>query len=242
MPPINSTGVYKDLRFDKLNPYVQNYFAPSDTVIRKQEELVRNYKIDFENTIGLWYRGTDKWIEVPTISPDYYIRVARRLLAENHNLRLLVQTDQEQARDRFLKEFKERAFYISEMPVTKSLASLGVDHGEASNFDFGTTLLAVANIIAKCRYLITHTGNVSLWLCLFRGTAENTCQLRPREPDVIWHYPGDVGNSSSTTKALYGAIDLEDEVYALRSDLESIRASVAFRLMKFLRSKIKREP
>ena len=185
-------GIYKRLRFDKLNPYVQNYFALSDIVRTKKEELISKYKIDFDNTIALCYRGTSKWLEIAPVPPPYYIEEARRLLARNHKLRVLVQTDQLQVREIYLLRLGDRAFTIDEMPVTPwmdSLHTISESQRGISNFEFGVRLLAVVSILSKCKFVITHTGSVGLWTCLFRGNARNTCQLRPiQPPDIISNY------------------------------------------------------
>jgi len=249
--PIDHHGVYRDLPFDKLTPYIENYFTPSEIVRNKLDELVNKYEIDFNNTIGLWYRGTDKFTELTPVPPRFYTNEVQRLIPKNPRLRVLLQTDQEQIRDIFVRELGERVFYFSELPVTKS--SIGIrnvsreDRG-ISNFEFGITLLAVVNIFAKCRYLVTHTGNVSLWMYLYRGTARNTCQLRPRMPNIISQYEDEAETPSErTTQGNVYASTLEEEVYELRSEkkqlqdeLSAITTSFMYRCMKSLATKIDR--
>jgi hypothetical protein len=225
-PQLNT--VYRDLRFDKLTPYIENYFAPSEIARKKLNELVHKYEIDFDNTIGLCYRGTDKFTELVPIPPRYYVAEVLRLIRKNPRLRVLLQTDQEQVRDIFVRELGEHVFYLSELPVTKSLIAIHdisrEDRG-ISNFEFGITLLAVVNIFAKCRYLVTYTGNVSLWICLYRGTARNTCQLRPRLPNLISQYEDETGTPSEriTRGNVYASID-EEEIYELRSENIELRS------------------
>ncbi len=252
LSPINHHGVYRDLRFDKLTPYIENYFAPSEIVKKKVDELVRKYKIDYSNTIGLCYRGTDKFTELVPVPPHYYVDEIRRLIRKNPRLRVLLQTDQEQVRDTFMRDLGVRVFYLSELPVTKS--SIGAhkisreDRG-LSNFEFGITLIAVVNILAKCRYVVTHTGNVSLWIYLYRGTASNTCQLRPRLPNLISQYEDETETPSEETTRRDNAhvSTLEEEIYNLRSEnndlryeLGAITTSYMYRCMKSLATKIDR--
>ncbi len=42
-------------------------------------------------------------------------------------------------------------------------------------------LVAAIRILAGCRYLITHSGNVGLWLALLRGSAEGLWQFNGRQ-------------------------------------------------------------
>ncbi len=236
LPPLDYHGVYSSLPFDRLSPYVQNYFLPSNAVRQRQEELVRKYNIDYEKTVALWYRGSDKFLELSTISPRYHILETQRLLVNDSDLRVLVQTDQEQVRDFCIEYLRERAFYFNELPFTSSL--VGVHHIPAesrgiSNFQFGITLLAVANIIARCRYVVASTGQLGLWAFLYRGTAKNTVQFRPRAPDLISNYAETRERQNMATNI--------DEVYGLRlesSELRAIKNSIMYRCMKFLAVKI----
>ncbi|MGP8069928.1 MAG: hypothetical protein ACLP5V_08565 [Candidatus Bathyarchaeia archaeon] len=270
--PLDYHGVYSALPFNKLNPYVQNYFVPSNAIRKKQEELVSKYNIDYEKTVALWYRGTDKWIELSPIPPRYHILETARLLATDDDLRVLVQTDQEQIRDECMMHFGKRGFYFDELPVTSSLT--GVHHIPAesrgmSNFQFGINLLAVVNIIARCRYIVSGTGNLAFWACLYRGSAKNTAQFRPRAPDLISNYEEKLGTANVASNPNRNSFSpFEDDVYALRFqntllqsennrlrsentqvrsafapawfELNAIRNSVMYRCMKFLASKIDR--
>jgi hypothetical protein len=268
LPPVNHHGIYADMPFEHLNPYIQSYFAPSDIVRKKQNELIEKYKIDYEKTVGLVYRGTDKWTEVGTIPPRFYIMEAERLVAKHPDLRILVQTDQEQVRNQCASYFGEHAFYIDEMPVTSSLTGLHTMSQESrkiSNFEFGVTLLAVFNLIANCRYVVSHTGNVGLWVYLYRGKAEGMCQLRPRPPDRISDLSDDISRVEKRRNNPYTSIleekigelrsesfqfrtanirlrsdssEMRDENIRLLSDLNDIRSSVMYRCMRFLASRI----
>ena len=187
--------IYEDMNFEKLNPYILNYFLPSDIVRTKQEEFVRKYKIEYESTIGLCYRGTDKWLEVAQIQPEFYVHEVERLLAKHSDLRVLVQTDQQQIRDRFMKALGERAFFLTELPVSSSptpVHYMSESERGISNFEWGTRVLAAVNILAKCGYTITHTGSIGLWTYLLRGTSKNACQLKPGPPDVYSSFDGEM--------------------------------------------------
>ena len=203
--PVSQYDIYEDLNFKQLTPYVRSYFVPSARVRGKQEEFLRKYGIEYENTIGLCYRATDKWWEIAQIQPDYYVQEAKRLVAKNETLRVLVQTDQRQVRDFCVRELGERAFFLAEMPVTRSTVGvhrLSESERGISNFELGVRILAAVNILANCKYLITHTGSVGLWTCLYRGTARNTCQLKPGAPDVFSRFDGEVGIKRALFKRL----------------------------------------
>ena len=194
-PPLSQYHIYEDLNFRQITPFIQNYFAPSDKVRETQERFRSEYGIEYGNTIGLCYRATDKWWEVAQIQPLYFVREVRRLLKREPNLRVLVQTDQRQVRDYCLKELGERAFFLNEMPVTTStnaIHRIPASERGISNFELGVRLLAAVNILANCKYVITHMGSIGLWTYLYRGTAKNACQLMPGLPEAFSRFDGEL--------------------------------------------------
>jgi hypothetical protein len=159
--------------------------------------------------------------------------------------------------------FGKKGFYLDELPVTSSLT--GVHHippesRRLSNFQFGVNLLAVVNIMARCRYIVSGTGNLAFWACLYRGSAKNTAQFRPRAPDLISNYEekNDPANVA-TNPNLNSFSPFEDDIYALRLqntllrsentkirselipawfELNAIRNSAMYRCMKFIALKV----
>ena len=192
VPRFNYHGFYEDLRFNKLSPYIYNYFNPSPLVESRIQQFFEKYQICPARTIGVCYRGTDKSFEVPSITPSRYLSEVQQLLHKHPDFRVLVQTDQKQVRDYLVNEIGPAAFYIEEMPVTSSVSAMHITSDKPmSNFELGINLLSVVKILAQCEYLVTHTGNVSLWIFLYRGSSRNCRQLRPRAVDDVVSYDGD---------------------------------------------------
>ena len=192
VPRFNAHGFYEDLHFKKLNAYVHNYFNPSSLVKSRIQQFFEKYRICPDRTIGVCYRGTDKVFEVRAISPSRYLSEVKKLLKKHTDLRVLVQTDQKQVRDYLLSEIGPAAFHIEEMPVTCSSSAMHITTEKTiSNFELGINLLAAVKILAQCKYVVSHTGNVSLWIFLYRGSARNCCQLRPGAVDGVVCYDGD---------------------------------------------------
>jgi hypothetical protein len=175
---------YRDLDFDAVAPYLRRHFQPSEATLATRDALLGRKGLDPARLIGLCWRGTDKHREVPPTDVTAYIALADRLLAADPTLRVLVQTDQMQARDAVVGHFGQRCVFFDEMPVTDGAVvmhrlDLGGLYGMARP-DFAQTLLASVLAVASCRHLITHTGNVGLWLALFRGTAQDLFQFDRR--------------------------------------------------------------
>jgi hypothetical protein len=94
-------------------------------------------------------------------------------------MRVLVQTDQSQAKELFLTEIPD-SFAFEEMPTTPSstvLHSLNADTLKMSKLDFGRHLVASTLMLSRCKVIINHCGNMALWIALFRGNANGMIQF-----------------------------------------------------------------
>ena len=79
---------------------------------------MEKYHIDFDKTICICFRGTDKHTEIATVSPLNFIQAAKSILEQNPDFKIFIQTDQSQVRKMMMAEFDTRAFFINEIPVT----------------------------------------------------------------------------------------------------------------------------
>jgi hypothetical protein len=167
---------YVDLEHSSVSELLHHYFSPSRAVEDRLEEFVKRYSIDCSQTIALCYRGTDKYVEVTPTPVEHYVAAVRKLVEQEPGLRILVQTDQEQIRRRLMAEFAGRAFFVKEMPVTdtSTVVHQVLNHGK---LEFATNLLAVVQLMARCKHLVTHTGNVAYWTSLFRGHSGGLIQF-----------------------------------------------------------------
>ena len=167
---------YENLQIERVSPYIDCYFSPTSHLKKKIDEIINQYKIVPEKTVVVCYRGTDKHVEVAPVDIGQYMDAADLLLKQNPGFRLLVQTDQQQIKEQLLDVFSSLAFAIDEMPTTSSDQ---VIHKmiRSDRFEFATTLLAVVYIISKCKFIITHTGNVAYWSSLFRGHTDGLIQF-----------------------------------------------------------------
>ena len=178
-------GIYKNYDFVHYNLLVQRYFTLSDRVLEIQDFLIEKYQIDFSKTIAVCYRGTDKFVEVTLADPQLYLQMAEELLKEDPDRRILIQTDQEQVRDLFVDRFKNKCFFLEEMPATKGDIAIHANTSLAlDRLEFGEMLLATTHLLSRCDLVVNHTGNMAAWICLFRGNAEGIFQF-DREGKLI---------------------------------------------------------
>lgn len=180
LPRLHHHGRYALLGLERWTPFIQRWFAVSERVADLQRSLVAGYEFDRANTIGFFYRGTDKYTEVAVVSRGEFMRLARALTKTYPHHRIMLQTDQAQVRDLFAREFGTRCFHVKEMPATGgttglhflSDAELGMDR-----MQFGMLGLAVTRLLAECDVLVNGTGNMALWAALYRGNTNRMYQV-----------------------------------------------------------------
>jgi len=91
-----------------------------------------------------------------------------------------IQTDERDVRAMFVCEFADRCFYVHEMPVSGNGVVVHDQDDETLKMDrseFGVLLIAVNSLLAQCDTVVNHTGNMALWLCLWRGHARRVWQF-----------------------------------------------------------------
>lgn len=169
---------YKDLSFADINPITQKYFSPSREVKDIIKSYETKYNIDYDNTASVFYRGNDKIKEVEIGSYDKYFEKSKEILSVNPNIKFLIQTDEKEFREEFLKAFPN-SFYINELPVMSKNPDSSIQHfvQYQQRPKFAQSMLAATIIVSKCKYLITHTGNCGLWAVHYRGNIDGVHQL-----------------------------------------------------------------
>ncbi len=183
LPRIDQHGIYRLLPYWRINPFIQQYFKPSDQALAVRDQLVKRYKIESSKTLAIVYRGTDKNTEVTLAKSDSYVLLARKLLTANPEHRLWIQTDELSVREQFCHSFGDRCFFLNEMPVSSNGIVIHQQNDDIllmDRSDFGVLLVAVNSLLAQCDMVINHTGNMALWICLFRGHGRKVWQFDER--------------------------------------------------------------
>ena len=169
---------YKDLPYEYLLPFVKKYFTPSGKILDIHYLLIQKYNIDLENLVGIYYRGTDKYLETPLASfESFYNKLNEVLEKENPGMQILVQTDSGQ----FLDYMKEKCVNNKIIVITEngtSYTNKGI-HNEKTNKENYVDmhfLLSTFLILSKSKHLICSSSNCSIWMVYYRGGAENVYQ------------------------------------------------------------------
>ena len=168
--------------FNILNFLIKTYFNPSETVIQYHKEFENKNKLNYSNLAAIYFRGNDKRNEFQCPEYQTVISKANLLLSQNPNIKFLVQTDEAEFKQAFCSKFPEKCVVNDELPCLNKTLWKGVHN---RNYEFEhlieKSLLAVRFFsmvlaLAKCRWVITTTTNVSLWMMLYRGNVANVYQ------------------------------------------------------------------
>lgn len=166
--------VMQKVDFSLLIPIRDLHFKLSDEVADRERFFIDKYSINPDKVIVVYYRGTDKGTEIPSIDPSVYLMCIEGLLKHSPDCRVLIQTDQLQVLDYFRHNLPGKVFNIGEMPLSKANVAIHKD-GEklVSNYELGVNYLAVLSLISKCKNIILSESGGSWWIQIFRGNSEN---------------------------------------------------------------------
>jgi len=167
---------YSDVPYDRLIPFIKKYFTPSVKITELCNQFVSKYQIDTENCIGIYYRGTDKYIETKLDSFDSFYDAIHKI--KNHeNLQLLIQTDSATFLDYMKKKFINRHIIVmDEISTSYSNQGIHYENSPEKNYEEIKCLFASFLIISKCKYMVFGSSNSSLWMTFYRGNIKNTLQ------------------------------------------------------------------
>lgn len=161
---------YKNINFETIKPFIAKYFSPSDNIAKKVVELETKYKIDYDNLAVFYYRGTDKCIETNLCDYGEYFERAEQLKKNNPNIRFLIMSDEMEMIRLFAMRFP------------KTIVFEELIHNMGRSFIHSVWLLSSVLIMAKAKHIVCSSGNVSMWIVLFRGHNNNIQQyLSPKE-------------------------------------------------------------
>ena len=176
----HDTNHYRKLEnnFHLWTPYVMKYFQPTDRVLERVDQITKKYKIDYDNTLVVHKRSTDKWTEIPTIpKTSVYINKGKEILAENKDLRVLAQSDEQGIIFEMLNSFNKNCFFIKDLPTARGKMPLHYDKSIPNRVQYAVDFFASILIISKCKYVVSHHGNGAFWTALYRGNLNNFYHL-----------------------------------------------------------------
>lgn len=172
---------YSSVSYTVLKPFLDHYFTCSQSIQDLQATLIKDYAIDVSNTCAIYYRGTDKQKETPLGSFESYAQKMSEMIQLQSDIQFIIQTDSYPFLE-YMFEYADRLqiqnniIIIKENIVTDS--GYGLHYVRQGNNAYNDIkyLLATVCIMAQCKYIVCSSGNVSLWMMLLRGNAQNVYQ------------------------------------------------------------------
>ena len=161
---------YKNINFKDIEPFIKKYFSPSDNILKIVHQLENNYILDYSNLAVFYYRGTDKKIETNLCDFNSYFEKAIQIKKNNPTIKFLITSDE----IRIINLFKNK---FPDVIVFEELSN-----NMNRSFIHSQLMLSTVLIMSKAKYFICTSGNVSLWVTLFRGNNTNLHQyLSPKD-------------------------------------------------------------
>lgn len=163
---------YEDVKF-----IVSNWFSPNRDVLNIKDYLTLKYQINTNRTLCVCFRGTDKYKDIVETSYERFCSRVNELMHLGGMESVLIQTDQQQFIDYFRCKYPMyRVISIEENPRRTDKKQVAFQLEINQRTESARTFLATMLIMAECKYIISHTGNVARWINLYRGNSRNTVQ------------------------------------------------------------------
>ena len=177
---------YKNFKIEKINLFIKRYFTLSNFIYNLITETEKKYEINYNNTISVCYRGNDKSTETNIANYDDFFIKCDDINKKNKNCKFFLQTDELEFLKNFYKIFPN-TFHLEEIPVISKTQNMAV-HNTIQQDDkpmFACNILKSIYMLSKSKHVITHTGNCSMWIYLFRNNPKNFHQYINHENNYI---------------------------------------------------------
>lgn len=167
---------YNDLDYKCITPLIKKYFSPSTKINKIVNILEKKYDIIHENTLAVYYRGTDKKVEAKLASFDDFYNQIIQVININKKIKILIQTDSAKFIDYINGKKLKNIIIINENKT--SYTDKGIHNEQTKDVNYYAMLLFLSTvlIISKCKYIICSSGNCSVWIMMYRGNGKNVIQ------------------------------------------------------------------
>ena len=163
---------YRKLVLKDIQPFIRRYFTPSATIDDIVSDLQKRYKIRYDNTCVLFYRGNNKSTE--TMLPEYddYIDKAKEILARAPKTQFLIQSDETEFLQAMEAALPNTIYFTDEIRHIRR-SNTSVDFvSQEENYYYAQQFLAIMILMSRCQDIVCGSGYCSMWLVFFRGLAE----------------------------------------------------------------------
>jgi hypothetical protein len=168
---------YADLDFKKITPLIHKYFSPSGKIKEIVNNLEKKYNLDYENTVAVYYRGTDKKKETILASFEEFYNQIIKIININENIKILIQTDAQQFIDYINTKNLKNIVIIEENKTSLLDKGIHFEQTQDENYNHILFFLSTILIMSKCKYIICSSGCCSIWMIMYRKHGKNTIQF-----------------------------------------------------------------
>jgi hypothetical protein len=168
---------YSNLDYKNIVPIVNKYFYPSEQILEIIDNMKKKYNIDYDNTIGVYYRGTDKYIETQLSSFDNFYDKIKEINDLHPNKQIIIQTDTTQFIDFIKNKNLDNIIIFDENITSYSNAGIHYERTNIENYDDMLNLFSIFLILSKCEYIVCSSGNCSIWIMFYRENNKNVYQF-----------------------------------------------------------------
>lgn len=174
-------SIYKKINFDYVNNLTNIYFTPSEEIIYKKNELIKKYELDLENTLSVCYRGNDKFLETNIPTYEEMLIKINEISSQMKNPKILLQSDELDFCE-YIQSKISNCFVIEETKkIKKQTTAIQYTLNKGERLKSAQVFLSVMVLMSETNSVILNSGNVGLWLCLFRKNTKNLHQFLCRK-------------------------------------------------------------
>lgn len=153
---------YPDSYITNLHQAFKLYIRPKEDIYTRIEELCKLYPI--KDSICVYYRGTDKFREVKSVSFDKYIE---HIPTEG---KIYVQSDEKRFIDYIKRKCGDRVYFIPEFKLNTSAKPIHMNNATIEDAKEG---IYIMYLMAYSKYLVANISNMVLVALIIRGHQNN---------------------------------------------------------------------
>ena len=177
---------YSKINFDLVGFFIKKYYNVSDDVLLIKNKLISKYNIDIDKTIAVCYRATDKKKEVNIPSYQEMFSKIRNIQSQYPEHKLLIQSDEQEFIEASRQEFPYHIHFEESRKVSSNHRAVQFYFPQGEKVYHAQVFLAIMQILSECSRVILNSGNVGMWVCLFRNNTKGVSQyLKPNTGPVF---------------------------------------------------------
>lgn len=167
---------YLNIDYEHITPVIKKYFSPSVKINTIVNDLEKKYNISHDNTVAVYYRGTDKFRETQLAPFEEFYKKIVEIVNINENINILLQSDSSKFIDYINDKNLKNVVIIDENKTTYSNKGIHIEQSSDKNYEDMFYFLSTILIMSKCKYIVCSSGNCSVWTLLYRGNNKNIIQ------------------------------------------------------------------